>query len=100
MDPAMIRRSSKRQKPYVPLDEVKARGGTRLESGPGGYEYTVRQVRNNKSYTCPGCGQSIPPNTPHVVAWTHEHLFGSQVGLEERRHWHSTCWKSASRRGW
>lgn len=65
----------------------------RSQRGPGGAEFTVRNVRGaDKSYTCPGCNQTIVPRTPHVVAWSNESLFGAERGLEERRHWHTSCW--------
>jgi hypothetical protein len=35
----------------------------------------------------------IPPATPHVVAWP------SDIGIDERRHWHTACWKARDRRG-
>lgn len=65
----------------------------RSQRGPGGAEFTVRNVRGaDKSYICPGCNQMIAPRTPHVVAWSNESLFGAERGLEERRHWHTSCW--------
>ncbi|WP_448759654.1 hypothetical protein [Actinomyces oricola] len=92
----MARRSSKR--PYrdghIPLDMGRLRSLPRTQAGPGGAEFTVRQVRGGqKTYTCPGCNRTIPPGTPHIVAWSTESLFGADRGLEERRHWHSSCWQ-------
>lgn len=94
------RRSGKR--PYGaghrPLDPEFLAGAPRTETGPGGYAYTVRQVRGtDKSYRCPGCDQLIAPGTPHVVAWTEEHLWGADAGLADRRHWHSACWRGRRR---
>lgn len=92
----MARRSSKR--PYgqghVPLDMDRLSSVPRTQSGPGGAQFTVRHVRGgDKTYICPGCNRIIPAQTPHVVAWSNESLFGPDRGLEERRHWHSACWE-------
>lgn len=90
-----MRRSSKRPwgAPHVPIDPDRLRGMARSEVGPGGADYTVRQVRNDRSYTCPGCHHPIAPGTTHVVAWSNDHLFGVDAALAERRHWHSACWR-------
>ncbi|MBO3724913.1 hypothetical protein J5X07_07715 [Actinomyces bowdenii] len=66
----------------------------RTQSGPGGAAFTVRHLRGgDKAYTCPGCHRLIPAGAPHVVAWSNESLFGADRGLEERRHWHTSCWE-------
>jgi hypothetical protein len=40
------------------------------------------------------------PGTPHVVAWPADGArMAGGVGVEERRHWHSTCWQHRLRRG-
>ncbi|WP_367124120.1 ATP/GTP-binding protein [Streptomyces phytohabitans] len=61
----------------------------------GGEEWAVRQVGggSGKHYRCPGCDQEIPPGVPHVVAWPRE----GQV--DDRRHWHRSCWNARDRRG-
>lgn len=92
------RRSSRR--PYhaghIPLDPARLASVPRTETGPGGAQFTVRQLRGNeRTYVCPGCHRPIPPYTAHVVAWSNEHLFGPERGLEERRHWHTECWRRA-----
>ncbi len=93
------RKSSKR--PYgaahVPLDLERASGGRRTESAPDG-EWVVQQVRGGeREYRCPGCDQLIPPGTAHLVAWRDDDLLG--VGVEGRRHWHSSCFGARTRRG-
>ncbi|HET8604165.1 MAG TPA: hypothetical protein VFM09_09580 [Marmoricola sp.] len=71
---------------------------TRIEIWRG-EEYEVRSVTGSaatKSYRCPGCQQLIRPATPHVVAWpVIPSLLTSfsGTGLDERRHWHTHCWK-------
>ena len=94
-----MRRSSKRpySQAHRPLDMTAARGGTRSERGPGGRTYTVRGVRGDKAYTCPGCHGTVPPGTDHVVVWLADWLMGDAAALEGRRHWHTACWQRARR---
>ena len=66
----------------------------------GGEDYVVRRITGSssrKTYTCPGCGGPIRPATPHVVAWRSDGLFGE--ALDDRRHWHTSCWQARARRG-
>ena len=72
----------------------------RVESGPEG-DWVVRSVTGSaatKPYRCPGCDQPIPPATPHVVAWPVEGSTIAGGGLDERRHWHRSCWDARGRR--
>lgn len=65
----------------------------RLEEWPDG-EFRVRRVTGaaaTKAYRCPGCDQEIVPATPHVVAWP-------DGRVDDRRHWHTTCWRHRLRR--
>ena len=92
----MARRRSKR--PYgqghIPRSMDRLASVPRTQTGPGGADFTVRYLRGgDKPYTCPGCHRVIPAGTAHVVAWTNESLFGADRGLEERRHWHTSCWE-------
>lgn len=50
--------------------------------------YSVRTVAAGpgKSYRCPGCQQLIKAGTPHLVV-----VPAGRV--EDRRHWHTPCWK-------
>ncbi len=77
-----------------------ASSGQRIEEY-GGQEYVVRAVTGSaatKSYRCPGCQQLVRPATPHVVAWPVVPSIFASDGLDERRHWHSACWKARDRR--
>ena len=59
-------------------------------------EWVVRPVTGAaaaKSYRCPGCDQEIPVATAHVVAWR-----VALSGIENRRHWHTPCWRARTRR--
>ena len=64
-----------------------------------GEEYETRSVTGSaatKAYRCPGCDHLIRPATPHVVVWPVVPSMFSQDGLEERRHWHTACWRRRS----
>ncbi|WP_414637683.1 hypothetical protein [Actinomycetospora sp.] len=68
-------------------------GGALTHEERGGRRYAVRAVAGSaatKSYRCPGCNQEIRPGTAHVVAWP---VDGPDGGGDERRHWHSGCWR-------
>jgi hypothetical protein len=60
-----------------------------------GEEWYVRHVAGasaqGKTYRCPGCDQVIPDKVPHVVAWP------EYAGVDERRHWHTSCWNAKDR---
>jgi hypothetical protein len=47
-----------------------------------------------KDYTCPGCLGTIPQGQPHVVAWRSDWLMGDEDAGQQRRHWHTACWKN------
>ncbi len=85
------RRPSKHLRPARPLGSGHATSASKADG-----RWIVRSVTGasaGKSYTCPGCHLTIPPGTPHVVAWPAEPSLMSRSGLEERRHWHSHCWR-------
>ncbi|MBK8459634.1 MAG: hypothetical protein WAS07_04900 [Micropruina sp.] len=46
-----------------------------------------------KTYLCPGCLQQIREGTPHLVTWPLTPGLLSTSGVEERRHWHTPCWR-------
>jgi hypothetical protein len=50
---------------------------------------TVPGAAARKTYRCPGCNQQIPPGTPHLVVWPTD----CADGVEQRRHWHTPCWR-------
>ncbi len=45
-----------------------------------------------KDYRCPGCEHLIIQGTPHLVVWPQVPSLGSASAVEERRHWHTSCW--------
>lgn len=44
-----------------------------------------------KAYVCPGCHQTIPAGTGHLVVVPREEP-------DLRRHWHRPCWEHRHRR--
>ncbi|MDR0483278.1 MAG: hypothetical protein LBH13_09055 [Cellulomonadaceae bacterium] len=83
---------------HVPLDVDRARGGSRLVENRSG-EWVVRNTSSSeKTFTCPGCGQTIPQGVAHVVSWQRDGWGGESAGLERRRHWHTSCWQREQRR--
>ena len=70
----------------------------RIEIGPDGYDYEVRQIpgaRATKTYRCPGCDHEIRSGTPHVVVWR---VDMGEADVEDRRHWHTPCWANRATR--
>ena len=65
-------------------------------SGPGpgdGREWFSRPIAGHaatKVYRCPFCDHEVPVGQPHTVAWPDD-------DVEGRRHWHTACWRRASR---
>src|ERR1700749_3250991 len=91
---ARRRSSPRRQQSFGPLPAPH-----RGETGPRGHEYEVPPLappRGPKTYRCPGCDHEIRSGTAHVVVWLAD--FGD-VGVEDRRHWHTPCWANRATRG-
>lgn len=62
-----------------------------------GQLWSIRHVQGTDSgreFRCPGCQQQIAAATPHTVVWPQE----AMQGLDNRRHWHTTCWAARDRR--
>ncbi|MEV8637069.1 ATP/GTP-binding protein [Streptosporangium sp. NPDC051023] len=71
-------------------------GVDQVEEWPDG-DWHVRRVTGSgadKVYRCPGCDQEIRSGLPHLVSWP-----AWSGGEEERRHWHTVCWRNRVRRG-
>ncbi|MEB3981103.1 hypothetical protein OQ968_07490 [Mycobacterium sp. 663a-19] len=83
------RREPRRRQPPLPR---------RVETGPDGHDYEVRPVAGSravKTYRCPGCDHEIRSGTAHLVVWPTD----SAGGVEDRRHWHTSCWANRATRG-
>ena len=87
----MARRMSKHRRPTRPLGF-----GHAATAGKQDGVWVVRTVPGaaaTKTYRCPGCQQSIRPGVPHVVAWPQDPGLLGSAPVEERRHWHTACWR-------
>jgi hypothetical protein len=97
----MSRRRPTRRRSTGPDDPRPLSGGhQQIEDWPDG-EWVVRQVTGSaatKPYRCPGCQQVIAMATPHVVAWPVYDELAHDTRLDERRHWHTGCWRARGRR--
>jgi len=57
------------------------------------YFRPITGASSTKPYRCPGCEQIIAVATPHTVVWPVQKSLLSASALDERRHWHSACWR-------
>ncbi|MGI5492001.1 ATP/GTP-binding protein [Microtetraspora malaysiensis] len=67
-----------------------------VEEWPDG-EWQVRRIVGgaaDKVYRCPGCDQEIRTGLAHLVSWPNW-----TGGENERRHWHTACWRNRVKRG-
>lgn len=53
--------------------------------------FEVREVTGDKPYRCPGCDHAIKQGVRHLVAVPVD-------DPDERRHWHTECWRRELRR--
>ena len=76
------------------LGEIKLTGMRRHEEQSDGdwVVQTITGANATKVYRCPGCDMEIPIGTPHLVTWP-DYLSGGDSAIDERRHWHTACWK-------
>jgi hypothetical protein len=94
---AKRRNPPRRQRPLPPLPASR-----RVEIGPDGYDYDVKAVaasRALKTYRCPGCDHEIKPSTSHLVVWPAFEGTAGEAAVEDRRHWHTSCWSHRANRG-
>jgi hypothetical protein len=96
-----------------PLTDEQARKGVEGVQQYQDGEWMVRSILGgaaNKTYRCPGCVQEIRPGVAHVVAWPVDGRGDATEspgrlrrtapeGIDERRHWHTGCWRARDRRG-
>lgn len=84
------RRPSKHLRPARPLGSGHAGSADKRDG-----RWIVRTVAGaaaTKDYRCPGCQQLVAPGTPHVVVWPADPGWAADSGIEQRRHWHTSCW--------
>lgn len=73
-------------------------GGYARAETKGSRRWIVRDMAASqavKAYVCPGCGARIGPGTAHLVVWPAEPDVGGDRAVDERRHWHTACWRRA-----
>ncbi|MBK8445829.1 MAG: hypothetical protein IPL41_03740 [Micropruina sp.] len=85
----MPKRPSKHLRPPRPLS---SHAGAVTKSDGRWMTQTMPGQAAVKDYRCPGCEHLVTQGTPHVVVWPVEPSLGSQRAVEERRHWHTSCW--------
>ena len=92
--PRTNRPSRGRRKPEPEaLDLSAVRMGIRREEIKRGVSYTTQtsigaNADDDKAWVCPHCNMQITKGISHIVAWD------SVRGVETRRHFHNSCWKS------
>ena len=87
----MARRN--RREPIPEPEELRVGGFRRTQTDIDG-DWVVQSITGQtsvKEYRCPGCDMEIKPGPPHIVAWPID-------SVDNRRHWHSTCWAKRSNR--
>jgi hypothetical protein len=86
----MPRRNRRDRRPIDPLDAAGS-PRTHAPSWAGLVGYEVHEVAGGKEYRCPGCDHAVRPGLRHLVVVP-------DGASEERRHWHSECWRRELRR--
>lgn len=88
----MPKRPSKHLRPARPLSQggfaqlvAKSDGTWMVQTMPAGSA--------GKTYLCPGCDRQIALGAAQVVVWPRDPSIGSASAVEERRHWHTSCWQ-------
>jgi hypothetical protein len=85
----MPRRNRRRLEPPAPQGPVRPTSAAPRWAELPGHE--VRQVDGDKAYRCPGCDHLIRPGLRHLVVVPAD-------APDERRHWHTECWRQELRR--
>lgn len=65
---------------------------TVLGAPAGWVARAIQPFAAQKRYTCPVCHRPVEPGVGHIVAWPED-------GESQRRHFHTHCWRLASRTG-
>ena len=85
----MPRRNRRNPEFFVKPDAPPARAGAPDWAEVPGYD--VRHVGGEKEYRCPGCDHLVRAGTWHLVVVPKD-------APDERRHWHTECWRRELRR--
>jgi hypothetical protein len=87
-----------RAEEHPELDVGRLTAGWRRTESRRGREWNVQPVseeRAAKEYVCPGCGRGVLPGVAHLVVWRADGVLGDAADLGARRHWHTSCWRTA-----
>jgi hypothetical protein len=76
-------RKNRRAPEPVEAARVPQSAGPTWSLAPG---FDVRRVSSDKPYRCPGCDHEIRAGIWHLVVVP-------QGEPDERRHWHTECWR-------
>lgn len=89
------RNRSKREEPRGDLARALTGGVQRVSYA--GRTWVARSVRGNdegRVFRCPGCQAEFSSALAHEVVWPDDGL----GGVQDRRHWHTACWRARDRR--
>ncbi len=78
-----------RRAPEPEMQAIRPRGEAPLWALAPGFD--VRHVGGEKAYRCPGCDHEIRAGIWHLVVVP-------QDDPDDRRHWHTECWRRELRR--
>lgn len=78
-----------RRAPDPEIARIRPRGEAPLWAVTPGFD--VRHVGGEKAYRCPGCDHEIRAGIWHLVVVP-------QDEPDDRRHWHTECWRRELRR--
>ncbi len=87
----MTHRTSKYARTVRPLSSSHAQAAVKVDG-----RWIVRTMAGasaTKHYRCPGCQAPIPAGTAHLVVWPDTPRFGNGPAVDDRRHWHRSCWE-------
>lgn len=76
-----------------PISLASIFGGEKVETKHG-KDYSVRKTFEGSSiYKCPYCNNTINYGETSLTVIEKNHILGDQAAIDERRHWHESCWK-------
>jgi hypothetical protein len=93
----MPRKHHRRPEETGVVDEERVRRGVERVQVSADGSWLVRHITTDgatKVYRCPGCDQEIGVGVAHIVAWPND----ERGDLNDRRHWHTGCWKARATR--
>jgi hypothetical protein len=91
-----MRKNRRTEQALRPINLEAALGSLRIETKRG-KRYQVRKTFDGSSvYKCPGCNNGITQGATSLTVIEQDHIFGEQAAIDERRHWHESCWKGYS----